>query len=176
MIDSKDLPKIKHLDSMGWSHIKLILRTFAEDNPVVKDKLRQAKVAYDLGSSVGQSAIALALTCPKLEKLYCVDNEKGLKEPFRGKLAPIVEESRQDMVDFLASSPQQADVVMLASARMQPLFGDENIKLLAGSIKSGGILFELNPDFPMNDNQPIIHDYFKLLPTGYRGHYIWIRD
>jgi hypothetical protein len=152
MIVGKDeLPKFIDSNSTGWLYIFRSINEVLTTQPELQAVMLNAKTAFDLGSEKGQSAYALMKICPNLEKIYCVDNMCPLGPLFKDKLVSIAEEKRMTMEKFVEGISLQkgpfADVIMLASLQGQPFNDSTDLGNLARSIRGGGILYEIHPDY-----------------------------
>lgn len=151
-------------DSSGWKHIYARFKEINDSNLQIKRKTAVARIGFDLGSGIGQSAYALSKLCPALEKLHCVDDKKQLQDPFKNAMGLITVEHDQTIQTFVAGvagkPEQRADVVMISSMKGNSFFKTEDLSNLALSIKAGGILFEYNSDFPLSDSETPITDFF----------------
>ena len=92
--------------------INFVLERFP--NPQITEKLITAQTGIDLGSSFGNSALALYLICPNLSELHTVDDSKKISSKIRAGLPNLIEHT-QTIGKFLKEYTGTADVVMLAS-------------------------------------------------------------
>ncbi len=69
----------------------------------------------------------------------------------------------------------KADVIMLSSGRGQPFSKRQSLENLAGCINPGGLIFELNPDYPLEEYQPEMHEFFEPIATKYEFYSLWVR-
>lgn len=83
MSDEKGLNDFMDLDSSGWKHIQRRFEEFIKNDQKARIRLNQARIGFDLGSGMGQSAYALTLLAKNLTELHCVDDRGILAEPFR---------------------------------------------------------------------------------------------
>ncbi len=173
-----EIGEVKDRDSSGWKHIFSRFKEISDSNPGIKEKIAAAKVGFDLGSGRGQSAYALSRLCPSLTLLHCVDNKKRLEEPFKEALQAIAVENQQSMQEFVAAiarkPERKADVVMISSMENQSFFKTEDLAHLASSMKTGGILFEYNSDFPLSYSETPMTEFFSPLHES-RSVTVWQR-
>jgi hypothetical protein len=162
-------PELENIysNSIGWLSIFRDFERVIKLRPDIQEKVHAAKIAFDLGSEMGQSAYALSLLCPNLQKIYCVDNNRPLGTPFKNKLVNIVEEKIMPMQHFVKETVVKggpfADVIMLASLEGQPFFEDTDFRNLSGSIDSGGLIFEINSDYKLANQTSMTYFFHQVV-------------